>query len=170
VRPSHYNRSTLDAEHNAQYFAGAGRVGIVTRFGLFYGADAAQSREMISYARRRMALLPGPEDAYISSVTRDDAAAAVVALLDAPSGIYNVVDNEPLTHRQFIDALADALRVAPLKLPPRWLTPVFGSPGEMLARSLRISNRKLRETTGWTPSYPSAREGWREIVREMPAP
>jgi len=112
---------------------------------------------MLAYARRRIALMPGPEDAYISSVTHDDAAAAVVALLNAPSGIYNVVDDEPLTHRQFIDGLADAIHVEHLKLPPRWLTPLFGSPGEMLARSLRISNRELRETTSWRPSYPSAR-------------
>jgi len=167
VRPSHYNRTTLVAEHNAEEFAGNGRTAIVTRFGLFYGADAAQSRDMLAYARRRIALVPGPEDAYISSVTHADAAAAVVALLDAPPGIYNVVDDQPLTHRQFIDGLADAMHVEHLKLPPRWLMPLFGSPGEMLARSLRISNRKLRETTGWTPSYPSAREGWREIAREI---
>ncbi len=91
----------------------------------------------------------------------------MVALLDAPSGIYNVVDDEPLTHRQFIDGLADAIHVEHLKLPPRWLTPLFGSPGEMLARSLRISNRKLRETTSWRPSYPSARAGWREVARDI---
>src|SRR4051812_1715445 len=41
------------------------------------------------------------------------------------------------------------------------------APGEMVARSLRISNRKLGETTGWGPSYSSAREGWREVTREI---
>jgi len=61
-------------------------------------------------------------------------------------------------------ALADAIGAGPPRLPPRWLTPLFGSVGEMLARSLRISNRKLRETTRWAPRYRSAREGWREIA------
>jgi putative NADH-flavin reductase len=42
-----------------------------------------------------------------------------------------------------------------------------GSMGEMLARSLRISNRKLRAESGWRPKYPSAREGWRAVVGEF---
>jgi hypothetical protein len=29
-----------------------------------------------------------------------------------PSGTYNVVDDEPLTHRALVDSLADALGVA----------------------------------------------------------
>src|SRR5439155_2112 len=35
---------------------------------------------------------------------------------------------------------------------------------ERFARSLRISNRKLRQASGWSPRYPSAREGWRAII------
>jgi hypothetical protein len=32
--------------------------------------------------------------------------------------------------------------------------------GKLLARSQRISNRKLREAVSWRPRYPSVREGW----------
>jgi hypothetical protein len=35
---------------------------------------------------------------------------------------------------------------------------------EHLPRSVRISNRKLREVSGWRPRYPSAREGWKATV------
>jgi hypothetical protein len=36
-----------------------------------------------------------------------------------------------------------------------------GSVGETIARSLRLSNRKLRGTGRWVPQYQSAGEGWR---------
>ncbi len=89
---------------------------------------------------------------------------AVTGVARAASGIYNAVDDEPLSHRHYVDALAAALGVRPPRLPPTWLTPLLGSLGEILSRSLRISNRKLREECGWTPQYPSAREGWRAVV------
>jgi 2-alkyl-3-oxoalkanoate reductase len=50
---------------------------------------------------------------------------------------------------------------------PAWLTHVTGSLGELLGRSQRISNRKLRTECGWSPRYPSMREGWRRVVSEL---
>jgi hypothetical protein len=47
------------------------------------------------------------------------------------------------------------------------LTHVTGSLGDVLGRSQRISNRKLRAECGWSPRYPSMREGWRAVVREL---
>jgi hypothetical protein len=29
-----------------------------------------------------------------------------------------------------------------------------------LTRSMRVSNRRFRQASGWQPRYPSAREGW----------
>jgi len=34
----------------------------------------------------------------------------------------------------------------------------------MAARSLRISNRKLRDASDWVPKYPSVRQGWPSVV------
>lgn len=44
--------------------------------------------------------------------------------------------------------------------PPAWLAGVGGSLMRFLARSERISNRKLRASSSWAPRYPSAREGF----------
>jgi nucleoside-diphosphate-sugar epimerase len=165
--PVKYNRTVPDAEASADRFTRSGRTGIVLRFAGFYGPDATQTAEMISMVRKGWAPIPGPPNAYISSVSHDDAASAVAAAMTLPAGIYNVVDDEPVTHRVFFDSLASALNVKPPKLPPQWLTLLFGSVGEMLARSLRISNRKLRSASSWTPSLPSVREGWRAVVGEM---
>jgi hypothetical protein len=43
----------------------------------------------------------------------------------------------------------------------------MGSLGDTIGRSLRLSNAKLRGTGRWAPRYPSAREGWPEVVRAM---
>jgi 2-alkyl-3-oxoalkanoate reductase len=79
--------------------------------------------------------IPGAADSYFSSVAHDDAATAVIAALGVPAPIYNVVDDEPLRRPEFFDSLAIALGVPAPKLPPAWLAPLFGSLGEMPARS-----------------------------------
>jgi nucleoside-diphosphate-sugar epimerase len=165
IAPVRYNRTVADAEASAQHFASRGGTGTILRFGAFYGPDAWQTRDLIGYVRRGFAPMPGPAQAYLSSVAHDDAASAVVAALRAQSGPYNVVDDEPVRHRAYVDELALRLGVAPPRLPPSWLTFLFGSAGKLLARSQRISNRKLRDECGWSPRYRSVHEGFDAVVR-----
>jgi 2-alkyl-3-oxoalkanoate reductase len=166
LEPSSYNRTVLDAEESVRRFTAAGRSGIVLRFAAFYGPDSAQLPDMIRLLRKGWAPLPEPQG-FISSVSHDDAAAAVVASLTARPGAYNVGDDEPVRKEVYAGALAALLDFRPPRFPPRWATPLFGAPGAMLARSLRISNRKLREETGWQPRYPSVREGWAATLEEL---
>jgi 2-alkyl-3-oxoalkanoate reductase len=167
VKPVRYNRSVLDAERAAARFSESGRTGVVLRFGLFYGPDSAMVQDMIGVVRKGWAPVPGPPDGFVSAVSHDDAATAVVAALAVEAGIYNVVDDEPLRRRAYVSALADALGVSSPKLPPTWMAKLMGSLGEVLSRSQRISNRKLRAASDWKPKYPSVREGWRAVVAEL---
>jgi 2-alkyl-3-oxoalkanoate reductase len=167
VRTVRYNRTIPDAERSAEEFSGSGRTGVVLRFVAFYGPDARQLHDYVRFVRRGFAPLPGPPQAFISSVSHDDAARAAAAALALPEGIYNVADDEPVTHREFFDSLAHVLGVAPPKLPPAWITRAMGSLGELLARSLRISNRKLRDASSWRPQLPSVREGWPATLASM---
>jgi nucleoside-diphosphate-sugar epimerase len=102
IRPARYNRGVADAEAAALSFPG----GVVLRFGYFYGPDRDFTRDMIAMVRRGWSPLPGRPEAYTSPVSHDDAADAVVAALDVLAGIYNVVDDEPVTHRDFAGSLA----------------------------------------------------------------
>jgi nucleoside-diphosphate-sugar epimerase len=167
LAPVPYNRTVLDAEASALDFAARGGTGVVLRFAAFYGPDSVQSRDLIRTVRHGFAPLPGAPDAFVSTITHDDAATAAAAALEAPSGAYNVADDEPLRRREFLASLARALGVVAPRQPPVWAALLMGTIGEMLSRSLRISNRKLRGTTGWAPGYPSAREGWPAVVSEM---
>ncbi len=102
-------------------------------------------------------------------MAHDDAATAVVAALGLPAGVYNVADDEPLRRRELFDSLAATLGVAPPRTSADLDDPLIGSLGETLARSERITNRKLREASSWWPRYPSAREGWPDTVKAMRA-
>ena len=170
VRPVRYNRTVLDAEAAAERFGRGGRAAVVLRFAYFYGPDGDFTRQIIRLVRKGWAPVLGSPRGFISSVSHDDAASAVAAALGVPAGVYNIVDDEPLRRREFVDVLAAALGVAPPRLPPPWVARLAGSMGELLARSLRISNRKLRDASGWAPRYPSVREGWRAVVGAPPAP
>lgn len=166
LQPVRYNRTVIDAEQAAERFARSGGVGIVLRFAGFYGPDSTQLGDMLQSVRRGMLPLPGDPEAHFSFVSHDDAAAAVVAALSLPSGAYNVVDDDPVTRRVLGDTLATLLGVKQPRPVPKWITRLLGSIGELMSRSQRISNRKLREASDWRPRYPSIREGLRATLEE----
>jgi nucleoside-diphosphate-sugar epimerase len=168
LAPGRYNESVLDAELAAAQFADAGGTGVVLRFAAFYGPDSRFLAEAIHQVRRGRVALPGSPGAFVSSVHHDDAASAAAAALTLSSGAYNVVDDEPVSHREYFDSLAAALGVPRPKLPPPWVKWLLGSVGEILARSQRISNRKIKAACHWKPAYPSVREGWPSVVAAMP--
>jgi nucleoside-diphosphate-sugar epimerase len=154
-------RPTLEGERLALRFGGEGRTAVVLRFGLFYGPDTRHTGEALRMARWRLSTVAGKRGAYMTSVHTDDVATAAVAALDAPSGIYNVGDDEPLTRRDYLDAFRSAFGLGRLLGPPGWLLRlVGGKASRALTASHRCSNGRFREATGWAPAYPSAREGW----------
>jgi nucleoside-diphosphate-sugar epimerase len=157
---------TLDGERLVLALNDGSADGVVLRFGLFYGSDNRGTDEALRMARRfRSALVAGAPDGYVSSIHLDDAATAVVAALDASGGVYNVVDDEPLTRRAYVDAFAAAFDLPHLRIPPSaMLRTVGGKSAKSLVASQRVSNRRFHDATGWTPAYPSAREGWVAIA------
>jgi nucleoside-diphosphate-sugar epimerase len=153
-------RGNLAAEANVHRFSEAGGIGIVLRFGWFYGPGAAHSEQLFALARRHVGLVLGPPGSYVSSIHVADAGEAAAAALHAAAGTFNIVDDEPLTKRVYADALARAAGVAMWLHGPGRAALVFGDRLTSLTRSLRVSNARFRAATGWAPRYPSAREGW----------
>ena len=157
----------LAAEASAARFESGGRTGAVLRFGLFYGRGALHSEQFLRLARHHVVPLMGSPESYLSSIHVADGGAAVAASLVLPGGVYNVVDDEPLTKRQYASALAQAAgRPAWIRGPGR-LANLFGDRLTSLTRSLRVSNQLFRDAAGWQPLYPSAREGWSAMAREI---
>jgi nucleoside-diphosphate-sugar epimerase len=81
--------------------------GVALRYGGFYGLPDDPQIELV---RKRRFPIVGDGEGILSFVHLDDAAAAtVLALEDAASGIYNIVDDEPAPAREVLPALAAAV-------------------------------------------------------------
>ena len=166
LRPAPYNRTALDAEHSAVHFTTQGRIGIIARFAGFYGPDA-MLREMIGVVKKGYSPLPGAFTSYWSSVAHEDAATAIVALTSAPAGAYNISDDEPLSRREFAGAIAKAVGAKEPKPMPGFLAALGGNTMELLSRSQRMSNARLKAATGWSPRWRSAREGIPATIAQL---
>lgn len=160
--------STLDAADQAARFTDAGGTGVVLRFGLFYGPDSHHTTDTIAGVRRRFPHYPlGRPDSWLSSLHLDDAGTAVASALVAAPGAWNVVDDEPVTRRHYLDALAAAMGMGPVRYPGAVLARVAGRRADVLARSQRVSSRRFREATGWAPAVASVDQGWPLVVAAL---
>lgn len=158
--------STLTAEAQVDWFTKVGGRGVVLRMGAFYSPTAGSTLDTIAFARRGIALLVGKADAFWSQIWVDDAAEAVVAaLLRAPAGRYDVVDDEPLPRGEIVSLMARAVGRRRLWAPPPMLLRLVGGEDALFAmRSQRVSNQRFKEATNWQPTVRNAREGWKRIM------
>jgi nucleoside-diphosphate-sugar epimerase len=163
----HYpiTRGNHAAEASARRFAASGGQATILRFGVFYGPHAAHSEQILDMAKWHIGFAPGRSDTYISSIHVEDAASAVVAALTAPSGTYNVVDDDPLTKHEYADACAAAVDRRIWIRGPGRLGLLLGDRLTSITRSLRVGNKRFRDTSDWRPRYPSAAEGYHAMAQ-----
>ncbi|MEE8599504.1 NAD-dependent epimerase/dehydratase family protein [Euzebya tangerina] len=173
LEPAPYAEAVLAAEASTRHVTEAGGVGVALRFGMFYSADSAQTADLIAAARRGLLTLPGRASAHQPWIHVDDAAAAVVAALDAPAGAYNVVEDQPLTHADHAELLSELLDRRVRRTPDlviRSFARLGRGVGEvigMVSRSQRVSNRRLRDQTSWRPTFGHRRDGWSAVLRAL---
>lgn len=166
--PAAYMLTTLEAEAEVARFAAHGRRGVSLRMGSFYDLTSSLSRQMAQTARLGISPVFGRDDAYAAYIWVEDAARAVIAALDAPSGVYDIVDDEPMTRKALRGVIAQALGRRRLWQPPHFLaSAMLGVTADALTRSQRVSNARFKAVTSWTPLVPSAREGWALIAKNL---
>lgn len=148
--------------------------GIALRYGGFYG-DA--DNVMVKAVRKRQSPIIGDGGGIMSWIHLDDAAAATVLALeqDGPA-IYNITDDEPAPMREWVPVLAQVLGAGKPFRVPNWVGRLFAGEGlTMVTESRGAANTRAKKELGWTPRYPTWREGFRAAygrhagVREAPA-
>ncbi len=120
IKPVGHIASSVTAQHNVLRHPG----GVFLRIGMLMGGAAQSPPVLVG-------------DGWMSAVHPGDAAAAAIAVLDAPAGIYNV--GTPVLKRD--------LGVTRL---PRAFGRLAAS-FEVFGRSQRVVSTKLTEATGWKP-------------------
>lgn len=163
-----FSAASLDAEEITLAFTGEGRRGVVLRFGLFYSHDARALEESLKTAKTGFGPMIGPADAWRASIHVDDAATAIVAALDAPAGVYNVAD-EPITNAEWNAAFAASFGFKKLRATPKVAMKAGGKKVSVLGASRRISSKRFRDATGWSPQHPDARVGLKAVAEAYAA-
>lgn len=139
----------------------------ILRAGNLYSADAAQTRQMgEGLARRRLPII-GNGLAIWRLVHAEDVARAFVFTAESEkAGLWHVVDDEPVSVSAFLEAMASRLRVRPPRRIPVWLARLVVGREivSFFTASTRTSSARLKRDLGWTPAFPTFREGLDEIV------
>jgi nucleoside-diphosphate-sugar epimerase len=156
--------SALDAERHLDRFTDAGGTGVSLRLAWLYGPGRTSAEHLAGVAGRKIPIV-GRGNNYISHLHVEDAGTAVAAALGAAAGSYNVSEDDPVTAREDMEALVDALGAGAPRRVPRWLARMIAGPSAgLLWVSQRVSNERFKKETGWAPSYRSVREGWSAVV------
>ena len=176
--PDRTTRSALDAESIVAESSEAHDFDpVVLRCGLFHAADATNTRQIgAGVLAGRMPIvgggLFGRSDATLSWLHVDDAARAFATAIDGEaSGVYHVVDDEPVTLSRYIQGLADRLDASQPRRVPAWLARLFVGKhvARLLSKPMSTTNDRFRATFDWRPLYPTYREALDRIVEQWQA-
>jgi nucleoside-diphosphate-sugar epimerase len=145
---------------------------VVLRYGAFYGpgTSIAAGGDIVEMVRRRRFPIIGNGAGVWSFIHIDDVAAATAQALEGgPSGVYNIVDDEPAPVRVWLPELALILGARPPIYVPEWVARLLvGESGvSMMTRIRGSSNEKARRLLGWSPIYSSWREGFRKELGKL---
>lgn len=159
--PAAMRKSLAAIRHLEHAVSSAPLAGVVLRYGNLYGPGSSEL--FVRTLRRRQAPVIGNGAAVWSWLHVTDAAAATVAAVSrgAP-GVYNIVDDEPATVAEWLPIAARCAGAKPPRHLPVWLGRLAaGDVGVSMMTQIRgSSNAKAKRELGWTPIWPSWREGF----------
>lgn len=143
--------------------------GVVLRYGYFYGPGTvfAHDGSFTGDLRRRRIPLIGQAGGIYSFAHVDDVASATARAVEGkPTGIFNVVDDDPAPMREWLPFLARTMGAKPPLWLPGWLARLI-LPEHlylMMTDSRGGSNQRFREAFDWQPEYHSWRQGFVEAL------
>jgi nucleoside-diphosphate-sugar epimerase len=154
--PTGTGRRSARAECDARWLTLGARV---LRLPGIYGPGRS-AFERLAEGKAHRIDLPGQ---VFSRVHVDDIVSCALLALDAPPGAYNLADDLPASQNAVIEEAARLLGIAPpplLSLEEAQLSPMARG---FYAENRRVANGKARRVLGWTPRYPTYREGLRGL-------
>ena len=121
------------------------------------------ARDLIVGLRVRRHRIVGPGDNLWSMLGADDAAAALLAALDAPPGVYSAAEPDIPTQSQVVEAICSVPgHRRPDHVPPTLAAlSMGGAMSEAIGMSLAIRTGRLADM-GWSP-----RDDWRTAITRL---
>jgi nucleoside-diphosphate-sugar epimerase len=151
--------------------AAAGIEGLVLRYGSFYGPGTSFDRGGEIYeavAKRKMPIVGGGTGVFSFIHIKDAARVTAIAVERGRPGVYNIVDDKPSPVATWLPYYAEIIGAKKPFRAPAWLVrPMLGEFGVAMMTTMRGSaNGKAKAEFGWTSSYPSCRDGFRELTAD----
>jgi nucleoside-diphosphate-sugar epimerase len=136
--------------------------GVILRYGMFYSGATPSTAGMIEMVRKRRLPMIRGDAGQLPMIHVDDAVSATLAALTrAPSGsVYDIVDDRAVSSSDIVSAIAEYTQSpAPFRVPAWLLRLVAPYMARMTSVRMPLSNAKAKADLGWTPKYPTIREG-----------
>ena len=143
-------------------FRRTGFPAVILRVAGIYGPDRGHWFKQFLKNEARM---EGDGSRFLNMIHRDDVAGCAIAALKAarPGEIFNAVDDEPVTQRNFFEWLGGTLGKYP---PPSVPEDVDGARKRGVTNK-RVSNRKLKMELGYPFKYPNFRKGYTAEIQRL---
>lgn len=145
----------VEAWEKASFDSPISRV-VCFRLGVVLSNKGGMLPKLIKMIKRRLGALMGDPESYLSWIHIDDVIKAFVAAINQSCyhGIYNLVAEESITQKFFLDSLAKILkRKIFLKLPRFVVTLIFGEAAEVILNDMKVFPKKLKQN-GFAFDYP----------------
>ena len=161
--PTGTGRRTARADCDAGWLALGARV---FRLPGIYGPGRSALERVREGKAHRIAIA----DQVFSRVHVDDIASGVLAALEAAPDAYNLADDLPCSQNAVIKEACRLLGLPPpplLTMEEANLSPMARA---FYAENRRVANGKAKRVLGWSPRYPTYREGLRALVSATSSP
>ncbi|HMK92192.1 MAG TPA: NAD(P)-dependent oxidoreductase, partial [Thermoleophilia bacterium] len=142
--------------------------GVALRYGALYGPGTAYAPDgtMAKLARIRHLPIVGDGQGRTSFIHVDDAATATVLALDGPTGVFNIVDDEPAPMITWVPIYARLLGAPSPRHVPAFVIRVLGREHFIYRATEQrgASNTKAKAILGFDPHFKTWREGFEATV------
>jgi nucleoside-diphosphate-sugar epimerase len=135
---------------------------IILRVAGIYGPDRGHRFKQFL---KNEARIEGNGSHFLNMIHRDDVAGCVIAALKSgrPGEIYNVVDDEPVSIKNFFEWLGATVG----KYPPPSVPENTDEEHKRGTTNKRVSNRKLKMELGYQFKYPNFRKGYTAEIQRL---
>ena len=140
------------------------------RMGFLYGPQSEDLKKYETSFKLHRPYYAGPEDNLANFLHYEDAAKALVLVVEQqPTKEFNVVDGTPTPFANFIDTYAMKLGYSQPGHIPLFTAPVakviIKEPQtEILDLSTTVNSDRIRQQLNWSPSYGSYHEGLEQTI------